>query len=170
VSKRTYQPHNKSRKRTHGFRARKKTRGGREVLRRRRAKGRKRLSVTTAEKGVGAGLAPQGISKGMRLRQRAEFVVVQSEGQKVHGRHVLAIARKRSSPDLIGRVGLTVTKKIGNSVARNRIRRMLREWLRLHGWVPVGWDVVLVAKDSSARQLHPDDFEADLTRIQRHFS
>lgn len=117
-----------------------------------------------------AGRAPQGISKEMRLRQRAEFVVVQSEGQKVHGRHVLAIGRQRSSPDLIGRVGLTVTKKIGNSVARNRIRRMLREWLRLHGWVPMGWDVVLVAKDSSARQLHPDDFEADLTRIQRHFS
>lgn len=113
---------------------------------------------------------PQGIAKEMRLRQRVDYIAVQTSGRKLHGRHVLAIARKCSGVGPRGRLGLTVTKKIGNAVVRNRIKRLLREWLRLHGWVPPGWDMVLVAKESAARQLHPDDFAPDLTRILRQLS
>lgn len=106
----------------------------------------------------------------MRLRQRVDYVAVQNGGIKLHGRHVLAMARRREQPDLPGRLGLTITKKVGNAVVRNRFKRLVREWIRTNGWVPSGWDLVVVAKDSAKGQVHPEDFGPDLTKILRNLT
>jgi len=65
------------------------------------------------------------------LRKRSEFLAVR-RGTKVRGAFVLVEASERDDAGM-PRVGLTVSRKNGNAVKRNRIKRRLREAVRLHG-------------------------------------
>lgn len=61
-----------------------------------------------------------------RLRKRAEFVAAQ-RGARAHARAFVVQARVRPDPEPAApRLGLTITKKVGTAVERNRIRRRLR--------------------------------------------
>jgi ribonuclease P protein component len=83
----------------------------------------------------------------MRLRKRAEFLAVR-RGEKRRGRLLLVevLARGDDGPP---RVGFTVTKKVGNAVVRNRVRRRLREAVRVHaaGDMATGSDYVIVGRE-----------------------
>ncbi len=116
----------------------------------------------------------QRLHKDMRLRKRAEFVSVQQGGATISGRLVMALAQRPptaptagASAVAVGRVGLTVTKKIGDAVTRNRVKRMIREWLRTHGWVSPGWDVVVVAREAVRTVRTAEQLAPDLSKIQR---
>ena len=59
--------------------------------------------------------------------------------------HLVLYARKNHSP--YNRVGITVSKKLGGAVIRNRVRRRLREVYRLNeALFAPGWDIVVVAR------------------------
>lgn len=80
-----------------------------------------------------------------RLKKRAEFLAA-AGGARTGGRCVMMQARPRGD-DAPARVGFTVTKKVGNAVERNRIRRRLRAAVeRCAAAATPGCDYVLVAR------------------------
>jgi ribonuclease P protein component len=81
-----------------------------------------------------------------RLRQRADFLAAAS-GAKVTTAAFTLQARERSESGAV-RVGFTVSKKVGNAVERNRVRRRLREIVRLSaaGRLRAGHDYVLIGR------------------------
>jgi ribonuclease P protein component len=86
-----------------------------------------------------------------RLRQRADFLAAAS-GVKIPSAAFVLQARKRSDEGPV-RIGFTVSKKVGNAVERNRVRRRLREIVRLNGAARLraGHDYVLVGRRAALR-------------------
>jgi ribonuclease P protein component len=59
------------------------------------------------------------------------------------------VLRASSNGLPVSRCGFSVSKKIGNAVVRNRVKRLLREITRLTSLLP-GWDIVFIARPPSS--------------------
>jgi ribonuclease P protein component len=68
-------------------------------------------------------------SRDDRLRKRREFEECYASGVRVSGRHVQVFVLAEPSRDRL-RLGISVPKRVGNAVSRNRVRRRLREIFR----------------------------------------
>ena len=86
--------------------------------------------------------------KTARLRKRPEFLRVSRTGRKIHTANFLVISKANDKGK--ARLGITVSGKVGNSVVRNRIKRLVREFFRhrRHEWVP-GVDILVIARKSA---------------------
>lgn len=85
-------------------------------------------------------------SREVRLRRRSEFTACYEGGKRYHTEHFIlfTLARECESPC---RTGVAVSRKVGNAVVRNRVKRLLREFFRLHTeLLPACLDIVAVAK------------------------
>jgi len=97
--------------------------------------------------------AQHAFPRARRLRKRSEFLPVQQAGSRIvlPSAILLVAARADDGP---ARLGITVTRKFGGAVQRNRAKRVIREAFRRSPELfPPGIDLVVIPKASAARSL-----------------
>ncbi len=90
-----------------------------------------------------------GISKAERLLKRFEFVSLSRKGKSVSDQYFIAAYRSNNLDQ--SRLGITITRKVGNAVVRNRLKRIVREFYRHNKTDITGnFDINIIAKKSAA--------------------
>ncbi len=110
---------------------------------------------------------PNNWQKNQRLLKRSEFQACYHQGEKFFTKLFIIFVKKiplacaHARP--CARIGLAVSKKNGNAVHRNRIKRLLREFFRLHFACILPYEFVLVPKKHvDAKTLQFMHVEKDL--------
>jgi ribonuclease P protein component len=93
------------------------------------------------------------------LKKNFQFRIVYGKGNSVANRF-LVMYRLKNGKD-INRLGISVSKKVGNSVVRSRVTRLIRESYRLQeDHIKSGWDIVIVARVFSKDAVYKDMFKS----------
>ena len=97
------------------------------------------------------------------LKKNEDFAVVYRKGRSRANKYFIMYAKKNGSD--INRIGVSVSKKVGNSVVRHRIKRLIKESYRLHEKMfNSGLDIVVIAR-SGAADLGFHDVESALLHL-----
>lgn len=99
------------------------------------------------------------LTKDRRLRKASDFKAVRQEGRSWDNR--LVVMRVRANGTGKTRIGFSVSRRLGKAVVRNLVKRRLREAAR-SAPLPVGWDVVLIARTGAARTTYAELLKAVL--------
>lgn len=104
--------------------------------------------------------------KSIRLQHSSEFLRVKTEGRTYGGRYfALGVLKDQGTTQGKTRTGLIASKRVGMAVDRNRVRRRLRELMRLSLplWTPGVW-VVAIARRAAVEATF-DELRAEWLRL-----
>lgn len=92
-----------------------------------------------------------------RVRKRPEFLDLTARGVRVATAHFVLLAAAQAVNPGPSRLGITASRRVGNAVVRNRLKRLAREAFRaLSGVLPEGHDLLVICRragDLSAQQV-----------------
>lgn len=81
------------------------------------------------------------------LRRKSDFSSIYNKGKSVGSKYVVMFYKKNNLP--YSRFAFLASKKVGNSVKRNRARRLMKESYRLTGnKIPEGYDIIFIARNT----------------------
>lgn len=106
-----------------------------------------------------------------RLHRSAEFLRLQRSGVRFQSPHFVMYASRLEHEPARSRLGVTVSRRIGNSVVRNRVKRRVREIFRkeLRAHLPVGTSIVVIAR-GGAGALESAVISDELTMAARNLN
>lgn len=109
----------------------------------------------------------EGLSRDQRMRRRVDFQRCYRQGSRKHG-SLAALHYHPNNQDQT-RLGITASRKVGNSVVRHRLKRRVREIFRRfeHREAMAALDVVVHLKPS-ARTSDFESLERELKRLLNH--
>lgn len=92
-----------------------------------------------------------GFSAADRLHRSAEFLALQRKGIRIQCPHFVLYAGPLPHDIERSRLGVTVSRRIGNAVVRNRLKRRVRECFRLalRQSIPAGTSLVVIARSGA---------------------
>ncbi|HDQ04217.1 MAG TPA: ribonuclease P protein component [Deltaproteobacteria bacterium] len=97
----------------------------------------------------------QSYRKAQRITSSAGFKEIYQQGVWKSSRNFVTITCRNARG--AGRLGITVSKKAGNAVRRNRIKRLIREFFRLNkALFPEGCDVIVMARKDMPQLSYPE--------------
>ncbi|MFG6394146.1 MAG: ribonuclease P protein component [Lachnospiraceae bacterium] len=99
------------------------------------------------------------------IRKNYEFLNVYHRGKSYANKYLVMYICENQK--LVNRFGITVSKKVGNSVIRHRVTRLIRESIRLNEeQFAIGYDIVIVARNT-ARGKEYKDIESAILHLGR---
>ena len=102
------------------------------------------------------------------LKKNYEFRTVYRKGKSLANKYLVVYRYKNNLPE--NRLGISVSKKVGNSVVRSRVTRLIRESYRLNEEFidKEGWDFVVIARSAANGASYQDISNALINLLKQH--